>query len=226
MPPSFRGSVLSEPELMESMQGMPIQIPASGLNTNSSRWTNNTDEHPSPPLLASSVGKDVEGRLVPSSSTISLLSLNIHNQQNNSNDSTSSAVVDDEEEQVVKAIRLPPQHLRANSSNHLMLQRHQHYTAVPTHGPAITLVQHGSGSTVRTPDSPGLMPVSVVGSPSKMWLQTPPLGLQVQQQSVIQHIGSESPNLDPVGGSLPNMTPLALSTLKDRAEREDEKGTI
>lgn len=37
-----------------------------------------TDEHPEPELLASSVGKEIGGRLVPSSSTISLLSLNDH----------------------------------------------------------------------------------------------------------------------------------------------------
>ena len=33
-------------------------------------------EHPEPQLLASSVGKDLDGKLIPSSSTISLLSLN------------------------------------------------------------------------------------------------------------------------------------------------------
>lgn len=34
-----------------------------------------TDDHPEPQLLATSVGKDMDGRLIPSSSTISLLSL-------------------------------------------------------------------------------------------------------------------------------------------------------
>ena len=33
-------------------------------------------DHPEPELLATSVGKEVDGRLIPSSSTISLLSLN------------------------------------------------------------------------------------------------------------------------------------------------------
>ncbi|ODQ83198.1 hypothetical protein BABINDRAFT_159638 [Babjeviella inositovora NRRL Y-12698] len=36
-----------------------------------------TDDHPEPELLASSVGKEINGRLVPSSSAISLLSLNL-----------------------------------------------------------------------------------------------------------------------------------------------------
>lgn len=41
------------------------------------------DEHPEPPLLATSVGNDLEGRFLPSSSTISLLSLS-NNSHNNS----------------------------------------------------------------------------------------------------------------------------------------------
>lgn len=40
---------------------------------------NFTDDHPEPTLLASSVGKEIDGRLIPSSSTISLLSLNGQN---------------------------------------------------------------------------------------------------------------------------------------------------
>lgn len=41
--------------------------------------TNLTDDHPEPIILASSVGKEIDGRLIPSSSTISLLSLNGQN---------------------------------------------------------------------------------------------------------------------------------------------------
>ncbi|CUM48038.1 unnamed protein product [Debaryomyces tyrocola] len=41
--------------------------------------TNFTDDHPEPILLASSVGKEIDGRMIPSSSTISLLSLNGQN---------------------------------------------------------------------------------------------------------------------------------------------------
>lgn len=40
---------------------------------------NFTDDHPEPILLASSVGKEIDGRMIPSSSTISLLSLNGQN---------------------------------------------------------------------------------------------------------------------------------------------------
>lgn len=40
------------------------------------------DEHPEPPLLATSVGKDLDGRIIPSSSTISLLSLSNNSHSN------------------------------------------------------------------------------------------------------------------------------------------------
>lgn len=43
------------------------------------------DDHPEPELLASSVGKEIGGRLVPSSLTISLLSLNDHQSDTDSN---------------------------------------------------------------------------------------------------------------------------------------------
>lgn len=48
------------------------------------------NDHPEPELLASSVGKDLDGRLIPSSSTISLLSLNHNNNKNNNNNNNNS----------------------------------------------------------------------------------------------------------------------------------------
>lgn len=51
-----------------------------------------TDDHPEPILLASSVGKEIDGRMIPSSSTISLLSLNGQNNYGgNNNDDVSNA---------------------------------------------------------------------------------------------------------------------------------------
>lgn len=43
------------------------------------------DDHPEPIILASSVGKEMDGRMIPSSSTISLLSLNAQNNDNGYN---------------------------------------------------------------------------------------------------------------------------------------------
>lgn len=51
---------------------------------------NFTDDHPEPELLATSVGKDLEGRLIPSSSTISLLSLSNNNNNNSTPNITGS----------------------------------------------------------------------------------------------------------------------------------------
>lgn len=47
-------------------------------NGNNIDSNNFTDDHPEPELLASSVGKEMDGRMIPSSSTISLLSLSVH----------------------------------------------------------------------------------------------------------------------------------------------------
>ncbi|RKP29132.1 hypothetical protein METBISCDRAFT_24514 [Metschnikowia bicuspidata] len=54
----------------------PVMFP--GMNLSHLR-----DEHPEPPLLATSVGSDSEGRMLPSSSTISLLSLSNNSNSNN-----------------------------------------------------------------------------------------------------------------------------------------------
>ncbi|KAK6460457.1 hypothetical protein DFJ63DRAFT_337828 [Scheffersomyces coipomensis] len=56
-------------------QSINIDIPTSKSSSNY------TDEHPEPELLATSVGKEIDGTLLPSSSTISLLSLNYNHDQ-------------------------------------------------------------------------------------------------------------------------------------------------
>lgn len=59
-----------------------IQIRSLGSTSNDSMAHDDfVDDHPEPELLASSVGKEIGGRLIPSSSTISLLSLSDKQQQ-------------------------------------------------------------------------------------------------------------------------------------------------
>lgn len=62
----------------------------SPLNKNTFSIDEGLSDHPEPELLASSVGKEVDGRLIPSSSTISLLSLNNNSGANKSNNDQQS----------------------------------------------------------------------------------------------------------------------------------------
>ncbi|KAI3402889.2 hypothetical protein KGF56_004350 [Candida oxycetoniae] len=154
-------------------------------------------DHPEPQLLASSVGKGINGRIIPSSSTISLLSLNqefppkfIH--PNNQTAAQSSQ---------------PATSLAKNleTRSYLNLQRLQQYskTATTPTTTAATTCSSSSGSLLAylnhpnsveyvtiqplqvsssvansMPSSPNLDPTSIGGSPSRFWLssQTPPIG--------------------------------------------------
>lgn len=67
------------------------------------------DEHPEPPLLATSVGNDLEGRFLPSSSTISLLSLS-NNSHNNSR-SNVATIVSNDVSQTTSIMGNPPNYI-------------------------------------------------------------------------------------------------------------------
>lgn len=158
--------------------------------------SNLTDEHPEPELLATSVGKDSDGRLIPLSSTISLLSL--------SNNTGSVATNYLEFPMFAKqapppAVQpVPPVMDRKNSYNnmrsrnsltHLHQQRLQPYQKLtsPTIGSSAEFTTLTSPQTIptarsqgfMTPDLPNLDPTSIGGSPSRFWLssQTPPRSL-------------------------------------------------
>lgn len=151
-----------------------------------------TDEHPEPELLATSVGKELDGRMIPSSSTISLLSLNSNNFLSLNNDSYQSN----------KPAQFPPPLLdrknshptlisSRNSITHLSHQRLQPYLkmtspSIPpnvdfynTTSPQVIPLSRNQSFHQITPDSPNLDPVSLGGSPSRFWLnsQTPPKSL-------------------------------------------------
>lgn len=170
-------------------------------------------EHPEPQLLASSVGKDLDGKLIPSSSTISLLSLNqdISSKYN-------------EQQQLHQLSILMPKTSRTTSYSNL--QRLQPYQRATTMSPpihqqqqqpqqaqplnlsspdsigfqplAIPSTYNNAAVLLSTPgtvpNSPNLDPVSLGGSPSRFWLssQTPPsssaniLKTGANQQTLLQ----------------------------------------
>lgn len=157
---------------------------------------NLTDEHPEPELLATSVGKDSDGRLIPSSSTISLLSLS----NNAASVATNFLEFAPGPKQPPAGVQapMPPVMDRKNSYNnmrsrnsltHLSQQRLQPYQKLtsPTVGSSAEFTSISSPRNIpmarnqgfMTPDSPSLDPTSVGGSPSRFWLssQTPPRSL-------------------------------------------------
>ncbi|KAL6453116.1 hypothetical protein SBY92_000464 [Candida maltosa Xu316] len=161
------------------------------------------DDHPEPELLASSVGKEFDGRIIPSSSTISLLSLN---QQ-----------------------EISRKNSMASYSNLQRLQPYQKLTSPPP--PQQQQQQHdyihSNGIPIQSlpPDSPNLDPVSLNGSPSRFWLssQTPPAS-GVSTSPVL------NPVQTPI--EEPPMTPLFLNSRTDyftrvnrlsEAEEEEEE---
>ncbi|SGZ54535.1 CIC11C00000003574 [Sungouiella intermedia] len=162
---------------------------------------NLTDEHPEPELLATSVGKDNDGRLLPSSSTISLLSLS-NNAVSVSTNYLDFTPVQKQAPPVVPsgvpAVPMAPIMDRKNSYNnmrsrnsltHLSQQRLQPYQKLtsPTVGSSAEFSSMTSPQNIpmprnqsfMTPDSPNLDPTSLGGSPSRFWLssQTPPRSL-------------------------------------------------
>lgn len=155
-----------------------------------------TDEHPEPELLASSVGKEIGGRMIPSSLTISLLSLggteplpaaffpSPKSAQSSYNYTSPTQ---------------PPSGLdRKNSfntlarhpiNNHVTQQRllsYHKFTSPPITSPAdaptVSSLEHAAyqgipiKAPISVPDSPCLDPTLVGGLPLRFWLlsQTPP----------------------------------------------------
>lgn len=201
------------------------------------------DDHPEPSLLATSVGKDSEGRMLPSSSTISLLSLSNNAHGTNGNSSTTNMVsalsnfsnmtgnppnyidLHFNHNKLVPQTFTPTSiergnsfsNLRSrNSFNHLGQQRLQPYQKMTSPGipsgsefASITSPQNiplkRNLSSVFTPSSPSLDPVSVANSPSGFWLnsQTPPRisnSLGKYKSSANQFVGLHQ--INSIGGTL------------------------
>lgn len=164
---------------------------------------NLTDEHPEPELLATSVGKDNDGRLIPSSSTISLLSLS-NNAASVSTNYLDVALLPKQGVPAVVPAMAPAvgpvptamdlrnsyNNIRSrNSLTHLHQQRLQPYhkltsPTVASNAEFITIsspqnIPMARNQGIMTPDSPNLDPTSLGGSPSRFWLnsQTPPRSL-------------------------------------------------
>ncbi|EGW31850.1 uncharacterized protein SPAPADRAFT_62460 [Spathaspora passalidarum NRRL Y-27907] len=128
-----------------------------------------TDEHPEPELLPTTVGRDSQGRIIPSTSTISLLSLN----QQPDMSMTSPKII----------VSNPPVFIDRKNSfgqlrnliNHKRLQPYQkmnspnEYTFMTTTTQSIPIQEEH----VLQPPSPNLDPVSLGGSPSRFWLNSP-----------------------------------------------------
>lgn len=167
---SNRPSLLSSSLAKERLK-YPHSNFGAGEETTATTTTTMTD-HPEPELLATSVGKDSEGRLIPSSSTISLLSLNTANQQETS-PQLNQYQFDDSHINRVSGIR------SRNSITHLNQKRFETYAKITSPGP--TEIDHSTSQSIPInnkfiPDSPNLDPTSLTGSPSRFWLssQTPP----------------------------------------------------
>lgn len=162
-------------------QEFPKAIPINNFHLHKSPYL----DHPEPQLLATSVGKDSDGQIIPSTSTISLLSLNQDIPLNNRKNSHTTI-------------------------NHYMnQQRMQHYHKL-TSPEAINIPDspnldpvslHGSPSrfwlTNQTP------PRSLSNSLSRTQLN------QLFSLGMIKRVGS--PNLVPVQAQDPPMTPLYLN---------------
>lgn len=174
-----------------------------------------TDEHPEPELLATSVGKGIDGKLIPSSLTISLLSLNAN--------SLSSI---GQLPQLVDRRNSHGPPLRT-SLTHLHHQRLHPYHKLTLAGqeptPSIHMVR--SSGMISAPDLPNLDPTSLGTLPSRFWLgsQTPPKLLSGSYKRSLHghnghntrriNRGDELPTLPPVQTPMEDlpMTPLHLS---------------
>ncbi|CDK26425.1 unnamed protein product [Kuraishia capsulata CBS 1993] len=226
-----------QPQDIKASETQPISIAAR-----------ETLGHPSPELLASSVGNEVDGRLVPSSSTISLLSLSMQQQQQQQQQTDESAIL---------SSQIPINFTRMSSFN--QQQRHQHYQSssnltniasgfssrrVSMNSPGVVQLPSFKTSPREippredfTPDSPNLNPVSLGGSPSKFWLtsQTPPNSLpflQLQRINSSQHLNSlrgvsrgsmnrgvgASPVLFPVGTPYDGGPPMTPLQLSNQSD--------
>ncbi|ODV84381.1 hypothetical protein CANARDRAFT_181829, partial [[Candida] arabinofermentans NRRL YB-2248] len=171
----------------------------------------------SPDLLATSVGVDGEGRLVPSSSNISLLSLNQQFAQ-----ATTSTT------NITSGFHTNPA-LSSDTANNSQQQHHRKTNSTSRHTETQSIQIHNG----MEPDSPSLNPTSLAGSPSNFYLNhsSPPGSLKSHNTSYINlnaplslthsqtaransmtnSIGGRSPDFLPVSSTLPPMTPLNLS---------------
>jgi hypothetical protein len=185
-------------------------------------------EHPEPELLASSVG--VDGRMIPSTSTISLLSLNQQHQQAQQQQQTIQQSHDFY--QSPKSLNGSSYLIRKNSmasySNLQRLQPYQKLTSPPAppdyiHSSTTNSININHHNGIPIPDSPNLDPVSLGGSPSRFWLssQTPPISTNNSFKSrptvAVHGNGNCSPVLHPVQTPIEElpMTPLLLNSRND-----------
>ncbi|CAI5758315.1 unnamed protein product [Candida verbasci] len=194
-----RRSLLSE-KLHEQQQKQQLQQQYYNLNEII------PGDHPEPELLASSVGKEINGRIIPSTSTISLLSLTP--EANNKSPNLSSQ----------------PFIIRKNSISHSNIQRLQPYYRLTSPPP-----QSISQSNLE-PESPNVDPTSLNNSPSRVWLNQTPNTSKNHHQFIRKSNnnnnnlnGSDSPILHPVQTPQedPPMTPLYLSNQRDYFTRYD-----
>ncbi|KAI5961287.1 hypothetical protein CANMA_003807 [Candida margitis] len=175
---------------------MSHEHPILCINEENDRQGIRYAEHPEPQLLASSVGKDLNGKLIPSSSTISLLSLN----QDMSSKFNEQQYQQQQQQQ--SSFIMPKSSRTTSYSN---LQRLQPYQRSATMSPPVSQsyshqqqllsiaaspdgvslqpleIPTANNNTLLSnpgtvPNSPNLDPVSLGGSPSRFWLssQTPP----------------------------------------------------
>lgn len=194
-PDSFSRRILAEelqPRkslLSSSLAGENVHPQASQpLNIDSAMLT---DEHPEPELLALSVGKEIDGRIIPSSSTISLLSLNQDLEGSNQPVVVSAPQQNSNRvlPQVFQNAQMQPFKPAPITSRNSVTRLNQHsfqtYRLPPPPSNA-TLHSQLAGQTPAAipirevvPDSPMLDPTSIGGLPSRFWLssQTPPRSL-------------------------------------------------
>lgn len=167
-----------------------------------------TDDHPEPILLASSVGKEIDGRLVPSSSTISLLSLN---GQNSGSGCLETTEIDGNGESSAHGNMMSPK----NSNNHFAGNyNYSHMTSNTT--PQTAFMDRKLGHTNITSKNSlthlnqiRLQPYQRFSSPSsqqtfiqqEITSSTTCQGIPIENKS--STIVPDSPSLDPtsVGGS-------------------------
>ncbi|EGV61280.1 hypothetical protein PSN45_001362 [Yamadazyma tenuis] len=178
------------------------------------------EDHPEPTLLATSVGKDLDGRLIPSSSTISLMSLNDQHQHLSPNlpqqqfltggfttspqqQPLGSQGLDDPNYTLSsKNILDRKSGLRSrNSITHLNQKRFETYQRMSS--PTTNEDDHSTSQSIPIngkliPDSPNLDPTSLTGSPSRFWLssQTPPRSMNnsYKKLSALSHLSPQVPN--------------------------------
>ncbi|ODV79403.1 uncharacterized protein CANTADRAFT_22146 [Suhomyces tanzawaensis NRRL Y-17324] len=162
-----------------------------------------TDDHPEPELLASSVGKDINGRLIPSSSTISLLSLN-----NLQNDLDSTLIGSTKDSQTLSKLQ---QHFQLFQTQPVINQpqafvdRKNSYSAIPSRNSITHLnqirLQPYQRFTSPPPAGPHMQQISPQTSQESHHSTSQSIPINSTYKGNI--IVPDSPNLDPtsLGGS-------------------------